>query len=100
MHAIVTTTHGQQEGMEGLAAMAGEEMIDWFREAEGFEGMVVLSSADTGTTHVISLWRSAEIAERHRVAREKLRDRVTAAVGVEVEGSVPYEVAFASFPER
>ena len=44
---------------------------------------------------MISFWESAEVAERSRVARLKLRDRITTTVSVEVQETEPYEVAFA-----
>jgi quinol monooxygenase YgiN len=99
MHATLTTTHGSNEDMAELAAMAGEAMVTWLSEIEGFHGLAMLTSEETGTTHVISFWESEEVAERHRVARLQLRDRITAAVGVEVEGTESYDVPFALLPE-
>ena len=55
----------------------------------------MLSNDETGTTHVISFWESKEIAERSRVARLKLRDRITSTVSVEVQETEAYEVSFA-----
>src|SRR5580765_1696699 len=92
MHASMTTTQGTSED---LAAMAGETMVEWLRDLEGFEGLVMLSNDQTGTTHVISFWESKQVAERSRVARLKLRDRITSTVGVEVRETEAYEVAFA-----
>ena len=81
----MTTTKGTAEDMVALAAMAGETMVEWLRDLEGFEGLVMLSNDETGTTHVISFWESKEVAERSRVARLKLRDRITSTVSVEVQ---------------
>ena len=91
----MTTTKGTAEDMVALAAMAGETMVEWLRDLEGFEGLVMLSNDETGTTHVISFWESKEVADRSRVARLKLRDRITTTVGVEVQETEAYEVAFA-----
>ena len=68
--------------MTAVATMAGETMVEWLRELEGFEGLLMLSNDETGITHVISFWESGEVAERSRVARLKLRDRITATVSV------------------
>jgi hypothetical protein len=95
MHASMTTTQGTAEDMVALAAMAGETMVEWLRDLEGFEGLVMLSNDETGTTHVISFWASKEVAERSRVARLKLRDRITTTVSVEVQETEAYDVAFA-----
>jgi len=70
-------------------------MVEWLRDIEGFQGLLMLSNDETGTTHVISFWESAEVAERSRIARLKLRDRITSTVNVEVQETEPYEVAFA-----
>ncbi len=81
--------------MPEIAEMVGETMVEWLRDIEGFGGLLMLANEETGTTHVISLWESEELAERHREARMRLRDRVTATVGVEVLETVPYDVTFA-----
>lgn len=98
MHASLTTTVGSNEDLASLAAMAGETMIDWLRDVEGFRGLMLLTSEETGTTQVITLWESEEAAERNRVARMSLRDRITSAVGVEVRETRLYEIAFAQVP--
>ena len=71
--------------MVEVAAMAGETMVEWLRDIEGFEGLLMLSNDETGTTHVISFWQSKEIADRSRVARLQLRDRITSAASFEVQ---------------
>jgi hypothetical protein len=95
MHASLTTTRGNAEDMVALATMAGETMVEWLRDVEGFEGLLMLSNQETGTTHVVTFWTDAESAERSRVARLQLRDRITATVSVEVQETQPFEVAFA-----
>jgi hypothetical protein len=91
----MTTTKGTAEDMVAVATMAGETMVEWLRDIEGFEGLLMLSNDETGTTHVISFWESREVAERSRAARLKLRDRITSTVSVEVQETEAYEVAFA-----
>jgi hypothetical protein len=91
----MTTTKGTAEDMVAIATMAGETMVEWLRDIEGFQGLLMLSNDETGTTHVISFWESKEIADRSRVARLKLRDRITSTVSVEVQETEAYEVSFA-----
>lgn len=98
MYVALTTTRGSDEDMKTVALMAGDAMVTWLRDIEGFIGLVMLTNDATGTTQVLSFWESEEIAERHRVARLQLRDRITAAVDVEVQQTEPYEVAFADLP--
>jgi heme-degrading monooxygenase HmoA len=97
VYASLTVTTGSNENMAELAVLAGEAMVTWLREIEGFEGLLMLSNSDTGTTHVISLWESREVAERHRESRMRLRDSVTATVDVHVEETVNFDVLFAYF---
>jgi hypothetical protein len=85
--------------MAAVATMAGEAMVEWLRDLEGFEGLLMLSNDQTGITHVISFWESEEVAERSRVARLKLRDRITTTVSVEVQETEPYQVSFAALGE-
>jgi hypothetical protein len=75
--------------------VVAQEMMRWFRESEGFEGLIFLSRP--GTTLAISFWESREIAERNVRARMQFRDRISEAAGVQVEDTTDYEVAFASF---
>jgi hypothetical protein len=94
VYATVTVTTGSNEDMAGLAKLVGETMVDWLREIEGFEGLLILTHEETGTTHVISLWESREIAERHREARFRFRDSVTTTVNVRVEQVLEFDVHY------
>ena len=94
----MTTTRGTNEDMVGLARISGEMMAPWLREIEGFEGLLMLSSQETGVTQVITFWASREVAEKHREARRSLRDRITSTVDVEVQETADYELAFADVP--
>ena len=94
MYATVTTTRGEVPDIPAIAAMAGEAMLQWLREIEGFAGLIMLTN-DVGRAHVITFWESQEVAERHMAARIQLRDRITATVNVEVEETESYEVSFA-----
>jgi hypothetical protein len=98
MHATLTTTQGAPGDVPGLAAMAGETMITWLRDIDGFLGMVMLSDDDAGRVQVITFWESSEVAERHMAARLQLCDRITATVNFEVLDTEPYEVSFADLP--
>jgi hypothetical protein len=80
------------------AAVVAEEMMRWFREADGFQGLLFLSRP--GTTLALTFWESREVAEHQRVARMQFRDRMTAAAGAEVEETVDYTVTFAQFPRE
>jgi heme-degrading monooxygenase HmoA len=95
VYVSVTRTKGSPEQPVEIATIAGEEMLPWLSEIDGFDGLLMLSNETEGTTLVLSFWADREVAERHRTARMEFRDRVTAAVDVEVEETVGYEVSFA-----
>ena len=95
MFVSLTTTKGSPGEPLEIATMAGEEMLPWLREIDGFEGLLMLSDEAAGTTLVLSFWESREVADHHRVAREAFRDRITSAVNVEVLDVSGYEVTFA-----
>lgn len=97
VHVTVTRTKDLVGQPLEVATMAGEEMLRWLRPIEGFEGLLVLSN-DEGSTLVISFWKSRGVAEEHRAARMRLRDRVTAMVNVEVQETTDYEVMLAELP--
>jgi hypothetical protein len=75
------------------ATIVAQEMMRWFRESDGFEGLVFLSRA--GTTLALSFWENQDVADRQRASRMQFRDRISSAAGVEVEGTEDYELMFA-----
>jgi heme-degrading monooxygenase HmoA len=95
VHVTVTRTKGSPDEPIEIATIAGEEMLPWLRQMEGFEGLVMLSNEGEGITLVFSFWESRELAEEHRAARIEFRDRVTSTVNVQVEETVDYQVTVA-----
>ena len=95
MHVSVTRTHDPLDQPTELATIAGEEMLPWLNEIDGFEGLLMLSDQATGTTLVVTFWESEEVAERHAEARRQFRESITSAVNVEVVDTTGYELAFA-----
>jgi heme-degrading monooxygenase HmoA len=95
MFVTVTTTRNSPDLPLEFATIAGEEMLPWLSQIEGFEGLMMLYNQTEGKTLVVSFWQSQEAADKHRVAREQFRDRVTSTVGVRVEDVTDYQVMFA-----
>ena len=95
MYATLTTTKGDTENMLETAAVVGEALHRWLGEIDGFKGMVMFCNEETGTTQLLSLWESREVADRHERARLQFRDRISATVDVEVQDTVGYEVVYA-----
>jgi hypothetical protein len=97
VHVSVTRTRTAPDRPIEIATIAGEEMLRWLQDIDGFEGLLMLSNEAEGTTLALTFWESREVADRHRAARMQFRDRVTATVNVQVEETVDYEVTFAHF---
>lgn len=100
MYVSLTRTKGSEGQPLEVATIAGEEMVPWLREIEGFDGLLMLSNEKEATTLVLTFWSDREAAERHRAARMRFRDRVTAAVHVTVEETADYELSFADLGPR
>jgi hypothetical protein len=94
VYVSFTRTRGSPDQPREIATIAGEEMLPWLREIEGFDGLLMLTNDETGTTIVLAFYRDREAAERYRAARDEFRDRVTSAVDVHVEETSGYEVSF------
>jgi hypothetical protein len=92
VHVSVTSVATTDQPI-GNATIVAQEMMRWFRETEGFRGLMFLSRE--GTTLALSFWENQEVADRHRVSRMQFRDRISTAAGVEVEGTDDYELMFA-----
>ena len=94
MYVTVTTTKGPPDQPRDIATIAGEEMLPWLRDIDGFEGLLMLTDEAGVTALAITFWRDQEVAQRHKAARVEFRDRVTAAVNVTVEDATDYELSF------
>jgi hypothetical protein len=94
MHVSVTRVH-TGDLPNDTATVVAQEMMRWFRDTEGFEGLMFLSRP--GRTITISFWANREIAERSERARLQFRDRISEVVGVTVEDTAHYDLTYASF---
>jgi hypothetical protein len=100
VYVSITRTRGTPDQPVELATIAGEEMLPWLSEIEGFDGLLMLSDEAAAITLALSFWESREVAERHAAARAKFREGVTAAVNVTIEDTTGYEVTFAHLGPR
>jgi hypothetical protein len=94
MYVTVTRTKAGSDQPVEVSTIVGEEMTSWLRQIDGFEGLLLLTR-EAGTTGLaLTFWRDREVAERHRAARTRFRERMTAAVDATIEEVVDYEVTF------
>jgi heme-degrading monooxygenase HmoA len=76
-----------------VPTIVAEELQRWLADLEGFQGFVMLSREESSVA--LSFWESREAAERHRVARGQVRERVTELAGGQIEGVEEYDVTYA-----
>lgn len=95
MYVSVTRTHDPLDQPLEYATFAGEAMLSWLEEIEGFIGLLMLSDASRGATLVLAFWEDREVAEKHHAARMEFREQITAAVQVQVVESSGHDVTFA-----
>jgi hypothetical protein len=100
VYVSVTRTKGSPDQPLEVATIAGEEMLPWLSQIDGFDGLLMLTDEPAGCTLTITFWADRDVAERHRAARMEFRDRVTAAAEVQVEETVGYEVSFVHLGPR
>jgi hypothetical protein len=95
IHAVyVSLTRVSTVGVSpDVPTIVADELQRWLVDLEGFRGFLML--AREGSSIALSFWESREVAERHRVARSQVRERVTTIAGGTVEEVVEYEVAYA-----
>ncbi len=92
MYASMSTVQGPPENVGEVARLAGEAMVSWLRDYDGYRGILVLAAEDTGVARVLTFWESEEHEQRSRAGRLSMRDRLTATAGFEVVGTEPYAV--------
>ena len=94
MYVSVTRTKGPPDQPRDLATIAGQEMLPWLSQIEGFDGLLMLSDEATATTLTITFWRDRDVADRHEPVRREFRERVTETVNVTIESLEEYDLSF------
>ncbi len=92
MHARLVRVKGSPEGVGERGAAFEGEALPVIREQPGFAGVVVLADPASGAGAVATYWESEEALTASTAGMAALRDRVTAAQGLEVLGIEEYEV--------
>src|SRR4051812_31474921 len=97
MFVNLTRVRITDQGVEE-ARIVAEEMERWLQQIDGYEGFLML--VGDGSAVGMSFWESRDVAERHRAPRVEFRDRMLAVVGVELEETIEFEVAYARLGQR
>jgi hypothetical protein len=90
--ASVTTVRGAGPEVGVTAKMAADSMLTWLQEFEGYCGLVILTSAETGSARFVTLWEDLDALERSERGRAAVRDSMIATAGAELESVERYEV--------
>jgi heme-degrading monooxygenase HmoA len=89
----MSTLSGPVPDMDGAGTVAGEALLPWLRELEGFRGVVILTDEAREQAKVLTFWASREAVEASRASRESMRDRMAATVGMTVASTESFVVA-------
>lgn len=92
MFANMTTIKGDVADLESDATMAGEALLPWVREFEGYKGMVVLTDGESGTAHFVTFWEDEDALKRSAKGRKDVREQMARTAGVEIAGVQAYSV--------
>jgi heme-degrading monooxygenase HmoA len=87
----MTRVQGAEDAAQ-TARMAGESMLSWLREFDGYRGLTILAEPGTGNVVIATFWESEEAAARSARGRAQVRDSMVAAAGAEVESVQLFEV--------
>jgi heme-degrading monooxygenase HmoA len=94
-YASMVTVTGPPEDFDKIAAMAGESLLPWIRQFEGYKGFVVLADRENSTAHFMTLWDSREALERSAHSRKQVREQLAKTAGAEIRSAGAYTVIIA-----
>jgi hypothetical protein len=92
VYASVTTVRGAGPDVGVTAKMAADSMLSWLREFEGYCGLVILTSPETGSARFVTLWEDLDALERSERGRAAVRESMIATAGAELESVERFEV--------
>jgi hypothetical protein len=95
LHVSMSKFEGQIDDLPGTARMAGEAMLAWLEQIDGYRGLLGLVDEASGTAYFVTFWEDAQAMEKTRVSRSSLRDQMAATAGAQVVGTEELAVVFA-----
>lgn len=88
----MTTVRGAGPEVGTTAKMAADSMLSWLNQFEGYRGLLIFASAETGSARIMTLWEDQESMERSERGRAQVRESMIATAGAELESVERYEV--------
>jgi hypothetical protein len=95
VYASLVTVNGAMEDFDDIAAMAGESLLPWIRQFEGYRGFMVLANAESGVAHFMTLWDSIEAVERSAQSRKEVREQLAKTAGAEIASAGTFSILLA-----
>jgi hypothetical protein len=92
VYASVTTVRGAGPDVGVTAKMAADSMLSWLQEFDGYCGLVILTSAESGSARFVTLWEDLDALERSERGRAAVRESMIATAGAELESVERFEV--------
>jgi hypothetical protein len=90
--ASVTTVRGAGPEVAATAKMAGDSMLSWLKQFEGYRGLLIFASAETGSARILTLWEDLDAMQRSERSRATVRESMIATAGAELESVEQYEI--------
>jgi hypothetical protein len=95
VYASMVTVNGAMEDFDNIAVMAGESLLPWIRQFEGYRGFIVLANAESGVAHFMTLWDSIEAVERSAQSRKEVREQLAKTAGAEIASAGTFSILLA-----
>ena len=92
MYASVTTVRGAGPEVGLTAKMAANFMLTWLSQFEGYCGLLIFASPETGSARIMTLWEDEEALDRSERSRAQVRESMIATAGAQLESVERYEV--------
>ncbi len=92
LHASVVTVSGPPEEFDKIAAMAGESLLPWIRQFDGYKGFIVMADRDNATAYFMTFWESRDALERSAHSRAQVRDQLAKTAGAEITAAGGYSI--------
>jgi hypothetical protein len=91
-YASMVTVSGAQEEFDNIAAMAGESLLPWIRQFEGYKGFMVFADSESGIAHFMTLWETREALEKSAHSRKQVREQLAKTASAEILSAGAYSV--------
>ena len=99
MYVSMSKFRGDIDDLSGTARMAGEAMLAWLQQMDGYRGLLALVDEKAGSAFFVTFWESEEALAKTRTARSSLRDQMASTAGAEVVGTEEFAVPYSGAQE-